>query len=231
MRVRFRYVFLGFSLFGVASAQGAEFGLWSEFLPQSSPAKAQVMVLGAPEDVQAISDKVEAAQRADPDFFAAQRANAEPGEPIKYDERLGISEEEYQRLLEGATEVQLRSAGEAELSFSIDRVGLAVLEGLPISPPHNTLKYDMEQSTMYTPYGDLNILAKVAQEDVNAPTGPWDGYQWNLAQQESEDDYSYVAFAIGKLRNKPQNLIYYDVNISREGKSHQYHYVLIYDAQ
>ncbi|MEM7284410.1 MAG: hypothetical protein AAF438_22650, partial [Pseudomonadota bacterium] len=56
-------------------------------------------------------------------------------------------------------------------------------------------------------------------------------YQWSVAEQTSDQDWTVVSFAIGKLKDNPENMIYYDVNVAREGKAHQYHYVLLYSSK
>ena len=225
-----RCVIVTFLLAFMTPVFGSDYGHWTEFVPKSGTAKAQVMVLGVPKDIQEISEKLELARQADPEFFVLQRDKAKPDEPMEYDERLGISEAEYTRLLAGAQEVVMHPSGEVDIEFSIDELGLAVLTGLPIDPPHDKLKYDMEQDTMYTPYGDLNTLARVAQDNADAPTGAWTGLQWSMTLQENESNFAFVSFAIGKLRDKPKNLIYYQVSVALKEQSQQYHYVLIYDA-
>ncbi len=208
-----------------------ELGRWSEFVPESKTVEARVMVLGPPEDIRQISEKVEKAREADPEFFEAQRAATEPDQPMTYDARMGISETEYQRLLEGAQELELVPAGETELKFSADDLGVAVVSGLPMAAPHHELRYDLEQDTMYTPYGDLVTLAKVAQDDADAPTGRWEGYQWSVGEQTSDEDWTVIRFAMGKLQDQPSNMIFYDVNVARKGKAHQYHYVLLFPSE
>ncbi|MEM7283199.1 MAG: hypothetical protein AAF438_16405, partial [Pseudomonadota bacterium] len=159
-----RFLIMAVGLISVSANAADDLGRWSDFVPESKTVKARVMVLGSPEDIRVISEKVERARETDPEFFEAQRAATQPDQPMAYDARLGISEEEYQRLLDGSQELELVEAGEAELTFSASDLGVAMVSGLPMSPPHNELKYDMEQDTMYTPYGDLVTLARVAQD-------------------------------------------------------------------
>lgn len=221
-------IFLGLLTFLPPVLNAQDLGRWAEFAPPGGKTKAQVMVLATPKDVVEISQKIEQAQKDNPEFFEAQAAAAKPGEALPYDSRLGITEAEYARLLEGAQTTELQMAGEADLEFSVNSLGLAQISGLPANPPNDVLKYDLEQEVMYTPFGDLVTLARVAQDDENSATGPWQGFQWSM-YEESEQDLTVVRFAIGQLKNEPKNLIYYDVSLVRSGQSQQFHYILFYD--
>ena len=154
-----RFIFVTFVFILILPVFADDYGHWSAYVPKTGTAKAKVMVLGLPKDIQEISEKIELARETESEFFDTQREKAKPGEPMDYDSRFGVSEGEYSRLLEGAKEVVMQAAGEVDIEFSVNHLGLATLTGLPVDSPHNKLEYDLEQDTMYTPYGDLTTLA------------------------------------------------------------------------
>lgn len=57
--------------------------------------QVSVMTLASPPRLLELTARIQAAARQDPAWFQAQVRAAGPGQPMAYDPRLGVSEEEY----------------------------------------------------------------------------------------------------------------------------------------
>ncbi|MDH3647344.1 MAG: hypothetical protein OER80_11275 [Gammaproteobacteria bacterium] len=212
----------------IASAD--DFGKLSPFVPTTGKANAEVMVLDAPADINQISDRVEQAIQENSEWFRAYAAQATPGKPLPYHKNMGITQQDYVRLLQGANELVLTKAGEVEITFSLETDGTIVLRGLPMTAPNHQLVYDPESNHIITAHGVLTDLRNFDQDNPEMPAGRWAGLQWNLNELPSATDFVQIKLSIGRLKDQKLNIIYYDVDVARHGTHDNYHYILLYGS-
>ena len=214
--------------FGTTNASATDYGKWTQYVPAAGRAPADVMILGAPRKTREIGLRLQAAARQKPEWFRAYAANAAPGKPLPYHKNLRIAEDEYKQFISGLNHLVLLKSGEVELAFEVDKTGTLILKGLPGEPPRNELAYSPSADIVRTPYGALTAVKPIDQNNKEAPTGRWAGVQWKLERGTSDQNFAVVQFAIGRLKDQPKRIIYYDVKVANQGHGNQYHYVLLY---
>ncbi|NJM39136.1 MAG: hypothetical protein HC845_15495 [Akkermansiaceae bacterium] len=69
--------------------------VFAGLLAQDAPVKGQIGAVMPPKEIEKYIAKVEAASRKDPKWFREFSSQAKPGIPLPYDERLGLTKEEY----------------------------------------------------------------------------------------------------------------------------------------
>ena len=84
----------------IASLSAAEVPkVFSGLFQQDTPIKGQIGMVMPPPEIDKYVAKVETAARKDPKWFREFSAQAKPGVPLPYDERLGLTKEEYTEYL------------------------------------------------------------------------------------------------------------------------------------
>lgn len=213
---------------GAANASATDYGKWSEYVPVSGRARADVMILGAPREVNKIGQQIQAAAKQNSAWYRAYAAKAEPGKPLPYHKNLGITEDEYKRFLAGVNQMVLLKSGEVILTFEVTTNGTIILKGIPGKPPHNHVTYSSTADVVNTVYGELKEFTAIDQNNEKSPTGRWVGVQWKIERVSSDQDFAAVKFAIGRLKDQSKRIIYYDVNVANQGRVEQYHYAFLY---
>lgn len=135
---------------------------------------AEVLVTQLPADVAAISDKLTAAAELDPrTFLQLIRDGARKGPP-PYDQRLGITQEEYDLLTKGA---RWELTKRADVVLKIVKTGddRFTLTGLP---DMKELVFEAGLQRVVTPYGDLFRPEPVESGATKGAAGPLNGFVW-----------------------------------------------------
>lgn len=183
-----------------------------EVIP-SGPVQVDVMRLGLPWRAVELGQRLEAGAAQHPEWWSEHVQNAPEGEPIPYDPRMGITEDEYLEFLDLASTATLVKVGEATLDFqwlSPRRVRLkaegelAALDGVEI---------DVVLQRAVTPMGALSERVEIDNPAETAPTGPWRGVQWS--GEIVSPDLSFgasILLALGKLSRDGRGILYYDAH-------------------
>lgn len=143
---------------------------------------------------------IQAAQ-TDPAWWEAQLREAQPGEPLPYDPRCGLSEAEYKEFL--TLRPSFRKAGEATLEVTANgarRLAFAVVDGGKQTDWIAGYEIDLEQDVVRTPWA---LLANRSEShiDSGAVLGPWDGVRWNYDQVAEDGKSGTVAsLTLGRIR-------------------------------
>ncbi|WP_419882231.1 hypothetical protein ACN6MY_23115 [Peribacillus sp. B-H-3] len=151
------------------------------------------------------------------------------GKELPYSPKLGISEEEYQLLLDSQNNSEMIKKGET--SIEITRQG----DKLTVSAPDSSFKtavFDLKANTVKTKYGVLAYAGDIKASSEQAITGPWSGEAWKVedgniktmqdAQNMDENSYiKTVNFYVGKLQNTGETLIYFTYRELKDMKKSQ----------
>lgn len=229
----YKRIILSLYLVLITSISSAgELGKWENYIPKSGSAKADVMRLGAPAEIQNIGLRLQKAMKKDPQWFKSYISKSPAGKPLPYHKKFNLTEAEYSTYLAGINnEVKLTKSGQAKIKFSHDKAGEIKLSGLPGKPPHNVITYDIESNTIITAIAKTNKNSTIDQGNKKSATGRWKGEQWEYSEIQSETKYKSVKFAIGKLTDQAKNIIYYDVKLTVNGQPRKLSYILLYDAE
>lgn len=172
---------------------------------------ADVMQLMAPREAQEFSTKIQNAAVADPQWWQAHIKTAEPGQPLPYDPKLGVTEAEYDRFLELSNKFTMQKQAEAELTITKTSDGKFVLDGGTQVPNLTGIQVDLQGNAVTTPYGIATKRSEIDAPEDSA-LGKWKGVQWSFEQFDEEAGTgAAVKLSVGTHRNSGRGIIYYDV--------------------
>ena len=194
------------------------------FLTKDAFVKGAITVVIPPADLDKYVAKVEAAASNDPAWFKEHSKKAEPGVPLPYDPKIGLTQAEYDEYLKlwdarefkavEAVILQLKEASDGKWSITAALGGNGQEGGgsLPIS----TLKYDPKEDVYLSPNGTLKRLEDV-KADKRSILGEWAGHEWRY-EEETSLGKTKENFAIGKTADGKFGLMIYRMQeISSEG--------------
>lgn len=190
--------------------------MFAGLLEKDTPVRAQIGIVMPPPEIEKYVVKVEEAARKNPEWFREASTKTKPGAPLPYDEKLGLTKEEYDQYLKlwAAREfkpkeevvLMLRQSGPDQWSVSCTGSAATI----------STLRYAAKDDVFRSPNGDLKRI-----EDINADAssilGAWTGHEWRF---EEENTLAKIKenIAVGQFADKKYGLLVYRVQeISSEG--------------
>ena len=180
------------------------------------PVKGQIGMVMPPKEIDKYLAKVESAARKDPKWFREFSKQGKPGTPLPYDERLGLTKEEYtdylalwnKREFKSMEEVMLNLRQSAGDTWSITSTGGA--------SAISTLRYSEKDDIFRSPNGELKRIEDI-KADVNSILGEWSGSEWKF-EEETGLGKTKENVAFGRFAGNQYGLIVYRVQeLSTEG--------------
>ncbi|KNC66319.1 hypothetical protein [Pseudoalteromonas ardens] len=215
-----------FSQLGFASG----FGELEPYVPKSRMVIADVMILSTSKEVEEIGFRLQNSFKEHPDWFRVYVSTAEKGKPLAFHKNFGITKKEYEYFLTESQKMQLVKTAETRLKFALSSSGNVEIMGLPASPPHNRLEFNVKSNQIEIAKTTLNTYKEINQNKASSATGRWKGKQWSYKQMQSESDFKSIKFAIGTKLDEQKHIIYYDVNIVVDGQPQMLTYILLYSS-
>ena len=181
--------------------------IFKGLLEPNVPKCGQIGMVIPPPEINKFVAKVEAAARKDPKWFREFSAKSKPGIPLPYDERLGLTRQEYTEYLSMWEKRDFKAMEEVTLvlrpasgdSWTIIATGEANMI--------STLRYLPKEDVFRSPNGKLKRI-----EDINADAssilGEWTGREWRF-EEENTFGKTKENFAVGRFANKPYGLLVY----------------------
>ncbi len=201
----------------LASLSAAEVPkIFADLFEQDQPIKGQIGVVLPPAEVDKYVAKVEIASRKDPKWFREYSSQAKAGAPLPFDERLGLTQTEYneyialwnQRDFKPMEEVMLLLRQNPGDSWSLIATGQA--------STFSTLRYNAKNDSFRSPNGELKRIADVTADSASI-LGKWTGQEWRF-EEETSLGKTKENFAIGRLAGNKYGLIIYRAQeLSSEG--------------
>jgi hypothetical protein len=188
----------------------------ADYLIPNTMIKGEVVVVVPPKELDKYIAKVEEAARKDPDWFREHAKSGKPGVPLPFDERLGLTKEEYDDYLKfwGKREFKGIEAVPIRLSEGSDGRWSIIVGGKAVSL--STLKFDPKVDSFKSPNGELKRIEDVAA-DGNSTLGAWTGHEWKFEEKSSLGTLK-ENFAIGKTGDKKYGLLVYRLQeVSEQG--------------
>ena len=199
------------------------------YLPESGLILGEVMVLGAAPELEQLSSKAQTAAAENQEWFLdyAKQHESTPG-PLPYHPNLGVTQEEYARLVQLIEEgVSLQRVGAVTIQVDVGDAGATTFTADPADFPLHNISVYSDLGYAETAYGRLDNSSDINQQDPNAPTGRWSGVQWTHQEISGNSGWG-VQLAIGKRTDHGDGLIYYDVKYLLGPEPHQYSFVILY---
>ncbi|WP_105042366.1 hypothetical protein [Rubritalea profundi] len=151
---------------------------------KDKPVKAQIIAIVPPKEFEGCVQKLSEAAQKDPEWFA-EHSKKSPGSPLPlFDEKLGMSQEEYdnyEKLWASRAAKKL-----ADTSLMLTEVGDGQWK-LNASGPAATLsllRYDPKKNTFISPNGELEAIADIATPERSL-LGAWKGKEWRFEADNS----------------------------------------------
>lgn len=207
------------SLFAVLSASAFAADtpkVIGDYLTPNVVIKGEIVVVVPPPELDKYIAKVEAAARKDPEWFREHAKTGKPGVPLPFDERLGLTKEEYDEYLKfwgkrefkgiEAVPIRVTSGSDGRWNINIGGSAQAI----------STLKFDPKTDIFRSPNGELKRIEDVSA-DANSTLGAWTGHEWKF-EEKTGLGTTKENFAIGKTGDKKFGLVVYRLQeISDQG--------------
>ena len=137
--MNFRAPFIALALVATASAQAPK--IFSGLFEKDTPVKGQIGIVIPPQEIDKYVAKVEKAARQDPKWFREFSAQAKPGAPLPWNEKLGLTKEEYDAYLKLWSQREFKPMEDVllQLRENTQARGLSAPPVVPaLSPPSAT---------------------------------------------------------------------------------------------
>lgn len=165
-----------------------------------------------------LAEKLQAAMQANPDWFNEYVAQAEPEQPLAYHPNLGMTAEEYERMLTLMDSAAMVVTGTAGLTIA--RSGEAIVLSSGDLPALDGMAFSSSGSTVETSLSTIDDVEEVSIDGPYALVGPWDG--WTYTRSEGDPvpggDAVEESLSVGRLRAEGQTLISYSFRQMESGE-------------
>jgi hypothetical protein len=138
---------------------------------------ADVLTIFSPPDLVDIAARMKAAMQKDPIGAIGTAFHKDADGVMKYDPRMGVTKEEYERFLQGPKLLKLVKTGEAQIVIE-NRNDTVRITGLP---KLDEIVFDAAKLSVKTPYGSLENGQSFAPNDQQFLTGKIAGFSWRNA--------------------------------------------------
>jgi hypothetical protein len=189
---------------------------FSGLFEQDIPVKGQVGMVLPPPEIDKYVAKVETAARKDPKWFREFSGSAKPGLPLPYDERLGLTKEEYAEYLALWNKREFKPTEEVMLLLRQSAAGSWSITSTGKASSISTLRYVDKYDLFRSPNGELKRLDDI-KADSTSILGEWGGHEWKF-EEETSLGKTKENLALGRFADNKYGLIVYRVQeLSTEG--------------
>lgn len=184
----------------------------AELMRPDTPVRAEIVVPAMPPELDKYVAKVKQAANKNPDWFIEHSKNSKQGVPLPYDEKLGLTKEEYDEYLKLWAKRELRPVEAMVMTLKGDKDGRWMFmtntpQGKSLPSVLATLKYDPKDDSFHSPNGTLKRIADVAA-DANSTLGAWTGQEWRYLEETSLA-HTKENVALGKTGDGKSGLLIY----------------------
>lgn len=177
------------------------------FLKVDQPVRADIVVVMPPPDIEKYISKVEQAAQKDPQWFTEYSKNTNPGVPLPFHEKLGITKQEYDEYLTLWAKRELKPAQEISLLLRKGSDGRWNIIGSGAAAIVSSLRYSVQDDNWKSTNGIMTRLDDI-KADANSILGEWSGREWRFEEETSLSKLK-ENFAIGLTGDKKYHLIVY----------------------
>jgi len=202
-------------LVSVASAADAP-KFFASLFTKDVPVTAQIGIVLPPADFDKYVAKVEAAARLDPKWFKEFSSQAKPGVPLPFNEKLGLSKEEYDEYIKLWAKREFKPTEDVELLLRETPSGAWIIAATGNASCISNLRYDEKADVFHSPNGELKRIDDI-KADAESVLGAWTGKEWRYEEETSLGN-TKENLAVGCFDDKKYGLLVYRFQeISSEG--------------
>jgi hypothetical protein len=187
-----------------------------------------VMQPDFPKRAQQLAMKIQGALAKDPVWTKSHVSKAKPGEPLPYDEKLGLTRAEYEEFLAFTKKGGMTKVATAKIRVQRDGDRVVLQFGKRFLAMER-IEVDLKKDSASAPAGMLADRKVIVASSEQAATGPWDGIQWTSKGFEQDLTRPSVSLAVGKLKATGRGILYYRVKPGTSTSTAPVQYVLFYD--
>jgi hypothetical protein len=201
----------------VSSAMAAEApDIFAGLLKPGTPTRGQVGMVLPPPEIDKFVAKVESSARENTEWFREFSAKAKPGVPLPYDDRLGLTREEYDEYLALWNKREFKPMEDVVLILREASGGAWTIAATGGASTLSTLRYTPETDTFRSPNGELKRIDDIAADPASI-LGAWTGKEWKF-EEETSLGKTKENFALGRMADGKWGLVVYRVQeLSSEG--------------
>jgi len=169
--------------------------------------KAEIIVVIPPKEIEKYVAKVEQAATKAPEWFQTYSKESPPGVPLPFDEKLGLTKEEYADYIDQWSKREYRAMARVVLQLKEPKPGEWTISSTAAGSTISVLRYIAEKDVFESPNG---TLARI--EDIDAPEqsilGKWTGREWKFLEETSLGK-TKENIAVGKTGDGKYGLVVY----------------------
>ena len=180
------------------------------------PVRGQRGMVVPPAEIDKYVAKVEASARKDPKWFREFGATAKPGVPLPYDERLGLTKEEYDEYIALWNKREFKPKEEVMLMLRESPAGTWKISSTGSASSLSTLYYSAKDDEFRSPNGVLKRIEDI-KADPASILGEWTGSEWKV---ENDTGFGKIKenIALGRFADNKYGLVVYRVQeLTSEG--------------
>jgi hypothetical protein len=177
----------------------------------------EVLQPSSPPRLASLTQQLQAAVQADPDWFREYALSAEGGQPLPYHPKLGLTEAEYREFLQLSDSVVMKPAGTVAIDVESVPFGWRFGEVSSL-PALQGLEIDTVTNEVRSSFGTLAGASPITPSEEQRAPGPWEGPRWELEALDLDSETGTVAtFAIGIHSATGRTVIYFDAKRVKDG--------------
>ena len=181
--------------------------IFAGLLTKDIPVAGQVGIVLPPPEIDKYVAKVEAAARLDAKWFREFSAQAQPGVPLPYHEKLGLTKEEYDEYRKLWAQREFKSLKSVTLMLRETLGGLWIIQASGEASSIANLRYDAKADTFTSPNGELKRIEDV-KADADSILGAWTGGEWKF-EEETTLGKTKENLAVGRFEGNKYGLVVY----------------------
>ncbi|MEI7909712.1 MAG: hypothetical protein WCK77_08770 [Verrucomicrobiota bacterium] len=190
--------------------------IFAGLFTKDTPVAAQVGIVLPPPEIDKYVAKVEAAARLDTKWFKEYSAQAKPGVPLPFHEKLGLTKEEYDEYIKLWAKREFKSVEDVNLLLRETLGGAWIIAATGSASNLSNLRYDEKSDVFRSPNGELKRIENI-KADADSILGAWSGSEWRF-EEETSLGKTKENIAIGSFEGNKYGLVVYRFQeVSSEG--------------
>ncbi len=191
--------------------------LFKGIFEENKPRMAEAIAVIPPAELEKYVSKVEKNAMSDPAWFKEYSKKTNPGTPLPYHEKLGLTKEEYDAYIALWGKREFKVIEEVPMVLRNGSDKLWNLLNLGGNASVASLRYNSEEDTWKSSNGVLKRIEDI-HSNPSSILGEWKGKEWRF-QEETMFSKVKENIAIGETADGKYNLIVYRAQeITSEGK-------------
>ena len=208
-------IFSGMALLPIA-AESEVPEVLAAYLAKDKTVSGEVGAMMPPEEINKYIAKVQAAAKANPEWYAEYSKEAKSGIPLPWHENLGLSKEDYEDYLKLWDQRQFKAMQQVVIRLEEPNPGEWMIRVSGVGMTISLLRYNPETGNFKSPNGELERIDDIDAEERSI-LGAWAGKEWRYVNN-SEFISTKENLALGSYKDGKHCLLVYRLQESTSGR-------------